>query len=224
MKLALVHSPALGPLCWEGVARSLGDQGVALDYGGVEGPDWHDGAGARIAALLQGEPIVLVAHSGAGGLVPSIVDAVGARVRGVVLVDALLPHPGRPWAETVAPPFLAALLGKSDNERLPPWNAWFPQDPTERLIPDEARRRRFNRDLPKLPVAYVTAKAPRRTGWEDVPTGYLQLSRAYDEEAAAAERQGWIVDRLESHHLAMVTEPAIIAVRLDSIVRRLLAE
>ena len=196
-------------------------RGVAVDYDGVTAPDWYDGAGARIAALLDGEPSVLVVHSGAGTLVPSIVDAMGALVEGIVLVDALLPHPGRAWEDTIAPPFLAQLLGKAENERLPPWNRWFSPDPTERLILDEAQRAQFNRDLPKLPLAYIAAKAPRRTGWEAVPAGYVQLSRAYDEEAALAERRGWLVEAVKSHHLAMVTEPDILATKLDAMAQRL---
>ena len=45
----------------------------------------------------------------------------------------------------------------------------------------------------------------------DAPAAYLQLSEAYEHEAAEARELGWPVAQVMSHHLAMLTEPSRVA-------------
>jgi hypothetical protein len=52
---------------------------------------------------------------------------------------------------------------------------------------------------------------PPAPGWPAGPVGYLQLSEAYDHEAARARELGWPVRQQLSHHLALLTDPGQVA-------------
>jgi hypothetical protein len=185
---------------------------VAIDYGGVAGPDWYGGAAARVAASLsRGEAVVLVAHSGAGGFVPSLADRLGERLVGIVLVDAVMPYPGRCWLDTASAEMAAHLRAMAKDGVLPHWDAWFDRDAIARLLPDPAALAAFRAELPCVPLAYFEAFAPNLAGWESRPTAYLQLSEAYAPEASAAELKGWTVRREPLHHLAMLSHPDRVA-------------
>jgi hypothetical protein len=54
--------------------------------------------------------------------------------------------------------------------------------------------------------------------WPNAPAGYLQLSEAYDDEAARARELGWPVRRQLSHHLALLTQPGHIAGELRKLI------
>jgi hypothetical protein len=57
----------------------------------------------------------------------------------------------------------------------------------------------------------VHPPAPR---WPGPPAAYLQLSEAYEDQAARARELGWPVARQLSHHLALLTEPGLVAAAL----------
>ena len=212
LRFALIHSPLVGPSCWRDVERSLrldGHDALAVDYGPIRGAGWYGEAAARIAAGLgdgRGRWI-LVGNSGAGGLIPSIVEAARGLVSAVVFIDAILPHAGRTWLETAPGPLAERLRGLASDGRLPPWNEWFDADPTLVLIPDKALRAALVADLPCVALAALSAPAPSGGDWEALPCLYLQLSAAYASEAREARRRGWRVCSETMHHLAMVTEP-----------------
>jgi hypothetical protein len=207
---ALIHSPFVGPSCWRPAATALTEAGasaVAVDYGGVSGPDWYGAAADRIGAALAPQPAILVLHSGAGGLAGAITRRV--RPAALIYTDAILPHPGASWADG-APALAAHLRGLAVDGLLPPWNTWFAADPAARLIADESIRQAFTAQLPRVPLAFLDAPAPPGDA-AGIPTAYLQLSAGYADEAAAAKRRGWTVRAEPMHHLAMVTEPAKLA-------------
>ena len=183
---------------------------MAVDYGSVSGPDWYEGAAARIVAQVDDTPWIAVMHSGAGGLAPAL--AVGARhLAGLIFMDALLPYPGRSWLQT-APPALAARLSTLTTDgRLAPWSQWFDVDVLQRLLPDEATRTAFFENQPRVPFAFLEAVCPDLRQWEHVPSAYLRLSEAYEAEAAEADRRGWPVRRAQLHHLAMLSDPDKVA-------------
>jgi hypothetical protein len=56
--------------------------------------------------------------------------------------------------------------------------------------------------------AEIHPPAPR---WPDAPAAYLQLSEAYQDQAARAAELGWPGAELLSHHLAPLTDPALVA-------------
>lgn len=216
--LVLVHSPLVGPRSWGPVAEELRRGGREVVVPSLvnllrsSAPLHRALAGAVVAALPEAGRLVLVVHSGAGALVPSIVDAAPSRVDGVVFVDATLPHPGRTWMETVPPETADQVRGMAGPDGLlPKWHEWFPPQVLDELVPDEQARAGFCADVPRLPLRYLEKVAPRSTGWQNLRCGYVQLSADYEAAAAEARRAGWPVVRMDGTHLSAVTEPAAVA-------------
>jgi hypothetical protein len=215
MRLALIPSPFVGASTWQPAAECLPDA-IAVNYGGVSPPDWYEGIARRIAARVDERPWVAVLHSGAGGLAPAIACA-ARNLSGFIFVDAVLPHPGKSTLETAPVRFVQALKRATVNGMLKPWNEWFDSDPAALLIPDPQTRANFVRDLPCVPFAFLEAKSPNTSEWEQLPAAYLQLSRVYEKTAEEAERRGWFVRRENMHHLAMASDPAQIGEILTGI-------
>ncbi|MBS0412527.1 MAG: alpha/beta fold hydrolase [Proteobacteria bacterium] len=225
MRFALVPSPLLGPVSLRGTARALSDLGWAAavaDYGEVTAADTYDAIADRAAAAVGTAPqgLILVGHSGAGGLLAGI--AARTAPAGVIFVDAILPHPGRSWFETVPPALAKRLKGMATAGRLPAWNRWTSDDPVTRLVADPAARAEVVAALPSVPVAYLAARAP---DWPPIsaPCAYAQLSETYAREAIAARAGAWEVVREDLHHLAMVTDPARVAAVLAETAETLVA-
>jgi len=189
----LTASPFTGPFAWSRVADVLRARGV------------------RVAVHGSGEiidpPIVIVGHSGAGSRLPEIANELGGVVQ-AVYVDALLPHPGRSWAQTVPEDFVARLKAKVVDGRLPPWPQWWGDDAMRTLLPDDALRAQFIADCPSVDVAEIYEVMPEVP---DPPSAYVQLSAAYEPETAAARERGWPTTVLDLHHLALLTDPEVIA-------------
>jgi hypothetical protein len=47
------------------------------------------------------------------------------------------------------------------------------------------------------------------------PSSFLQLSAVYESETAAARARGWPTTVLDLHHLALLTDPEVIADALE---------
>ena len=62
---------------------------------------------------------------------------------------------------------------------------------------------------------------PPVPGWPNASGGYLQLSEAYEDEAARARELGWPVRRQLSHHLALLTEPGQVAREVSELAGRM---
>jgi len=197
-----VGSPFTGPFAWSRVAALLRGQGERVEVFGVDEP---------IAP-----PIVLVGHSGAGAQLPRI----ASRREGVhraIYVDALLPHPGRSWAQTVPAEFVARLESQAVDGMLPPWPQWWGDDAMRTLLPDDALRAAFVAACPRVPVA-ATHEVMPEVG--EPPSTFVQLSALYAPETNAARERGWPVRVLDLHHLALLTDPEPIAAVLGGVVTR----
>ncbi|MCH7229874.1 hypothetical protein L0U85_03225 [Glycomyces sp. L485] len=223
MLIALLHSPLTGPAAWEPVAASLRRRGLrvvapTLVEAFDADPPYHRAiagrVGRQIAEAGPDGPVTLVAHSGAGALLPAIAAAV-PQVEGAVFVDALLPHPGRNWFATVPPEMREHLKGLVDGDRLPRWSDWFPPEVIEGLLPDPEQRRRFIGELPRTPLAYFEETAPSPESWPPRRCAYVRLSDGYRDEEAEASRLGWPVRRLDGDHLSIMTRPEAVAEILD---------
>ncbi|WP_077489004.1 alpha/beta fold hydrolase [Sinomonas mesophila] len=225
--LVLVHSPLVGASVWEPVASVLRLQGketVVPSLADVfAGPaPYYPRLAAAVADAIDPDKhngdsrVVLVGHSGAGALLPSVADATTTAVVGMVFVDALLPHPGRSWFSTVPEDMRGQMRGLARDGLLPPWNEWFPPGVLEHLLPDPGLRARFSAELPRLPVAYFDEPAPAVPDPAPSQSAYLRL--AYTAQAEDAERAGWHVTSRSSHHLAMLTEPHEIGAALGHLI------
>lgn len=224
-RFVLLASPLLSPASWGSTAKELRLLGHS-----AETPPWpklssigdsyYAGLAEGLAgALGAGPPPIVVAHSGAGGLVP----AVAARIplAGAVFVDALMPHPGRSWFDTAPPDLAAQLRDGAAGGELPPWPEWWPPGALERLIPDASLREALTSGLEPIPAAYFEEPAPPTE--LSAPAAYVRLSGSYEDDAAEAERRGWPVMRLPLHHLAVLTHCATVAAALHSAAEKLRA-
>jgi pimeloyl-ACP methyl ester carboxylesterase len=122
----LIHSPLVGPTTWSPAARELQRrrrEAVVPSLLGVPDapvPQWgHVLEAVQAATARIADPVVLVGHSGAGLLLPTLADRLSAEVAGMIFVDAFLPpargsvplateipgHPATDYGRTVLGPY-----------------------------------------------------------------------------------------------------------------------
>jgi hypothetical protein len=228
-RLLLVHSPLVGPATWDLVAAHLagcGREVVVPDLTGTvaAGPPYCVRQAGVIARSASGQPAILIGHSGAGSLLAAAGTLID-QVRGYVFVDAGLPTPGQTWMETVPPELATQLRQMADDQGwLPPWPQWWSDETLTGLIPDPAARRHFAAGCPRLPLAMFDEVQPPAPQWPDAPAAYLQLSEAYEDQAARARELGWPVAERISHHLAPLTDSDLIAESLCELLGQFPAE
>ena len=228
MRLVLVHSPFVGPASWDAVAVDLAGRGYEVSLPDLTGtltggPPYIPRQAEAVARATAGRPAVLVGHSAAGPLLALAGALAGlrAQVRGYVFVDARLPTPGQSWTDTAPADLVAQREALADAEGwLPPWSQWWGDEALAELLPDPRMRRAFAAGCPRLPLAMVGEVHPLVPGWPAVPAAYLQLSEAYEGQAARARELGWPVAQLMTHHLALLTEPVRVAGALCELLSR----
>jgi hypothetical protein len=209
----LIPSPFLGPGSWANVASRLSGAVVA-DYTAVldRGGDFYRAIAETIAAQVAGRDCILVGHSGAGAMLPLVAEAIGPSVRCAIFADALLPHPGRSWFDTISPDLAVRLRQSAKDGRLPRWDRWWPDSVLQTLLPDAAMREAFSASLPEVPLQFLEDAMPESGALPRC--AYQQWSSAYDGEAASARAANWPVETLALDHLALLTRPAVVADRL----------
>jgi hypothetical protein len=212
----LIHSPLVGPLTVQPLADELRRRGwtaITPDLRpALAGPRplWRSFVDAACAATVRAD--VIIGHSGAGVMLPSIAEHL--RPARVVFVDAVVPGVGASYAPSER--FAEFIASLADGPLLPPWHEWWGPETMAALVPDGALRQRLADDTPRVPRSFyadavdLPARWPRGDGWR-----YVQLSPAYDEDCALARSFGWPTDRLDGHHLDLVTRPAEVC---DSII------
>lgn len=226
--LLFAHSPVAGPTTWTGTAELLREKGfrcVVPDLTGTlsAGPPYYPTVAAAAAAAVDDDigPVVVIGHSAAGALLPAIAEAVGARIRGAVFVDAMLPQPGRSWFDTAPPTLAAHLRALADHGLLPPYHEWFPAGALEALIPDPVRRRRLISETRALPLAYFDEPAPPTRFAEATACAFLRLGPTFDAAADKAQRLGWWVARRDWDHLRMISDPDAVAELIAQAIRQI---
>lgn len=218
----LIHSPLVGPATWGKVAEALGRRGhitvvptLSSDPGGPR-PYWEQHVAQVIDALSdipRGIPLVLVAHSGGGMLLPVIRQETRRPVDAYLFVDAGIPQDGKSRldlfeSQEAADGFREAAV----DGLLPAWT----EDDLREVIPDDGLRRDFVRELRPLPLEVYQEPIPVFAGWPEAPVGYLRFgdNPAYDADAARAEREGWPVSRLEGTHFHLLVDWEAVADKL----------
>jgi pimeloyl-ACP methyl ester carboxylesterase len=216
--LLFVHSPVLGPSTWTGTSNALRRIGFRADVPDLTGVVTEDGPyypalAAAVAAAVDdsADPVIVIGHSAAGGVLPAIAEAVGERTRGAVFVDAMLPQPGRSWFDTAATEQEAQLRGLADHGMLPPWHEWFPPGVLKELVPETVVRQQLIAEIPRLPIAYFDEPAPPAGFANSVSCAFMRLGSPFDRAADKAERLGWWVARRDWDHLRMVSDPEAVA-------------
>ncbi|RKN45278.1 alpha/beta fold hydrolase [Micromonospora endolithica] len=212
----LLHSLLLGPLTWAPVAARLRARGAAAIVPSLvrvadadDAPFWPR-IGATVSEsvthLRPDQPIVLVAHSNAGLLVPTVVVAVGRPVVGCLFVDASLPSRCGP-TPAASPERLAYLRSMATQGRLPPWTTWWEESATASLFPDARTRSMVAAEQPRVPLSYYEQQFPVPVGWDHRPCGYLCYGPPYDRTAQEARTRGWDVAEIPGGHLHQLVDP-----------------
>ena len=99
----LIHSPLVGPLTWSLVAKEMRARGLKAlvptleDSASSRDPFWEqhaDSVARAVSSTRPDMPVILVAHSGAGPLLPVIRRSIQNPIRAYVFVDAGIPSNG----------------------------------------------------------------------------------------------------------------------------------
>jgi len=232
--VVLAHSPLTGPVAWGGLPEALRDRGhvvLVLDVRDDDYPPYATRYVARAALQLRAadiaEPVVLVAHSGAGYLLPSLGAARRAdrgRISGYVFLDAGLPAARgatrlsllRAEDEDLATELEASLRA---GERFPTWT----EHDLRSLVPNDTTRAALVASLRPRGLDFFTEELPYPGDWPDAPCGYVQLTAPYDVAARLAAARGWPVLRpsLPGGHFAACVDPTGVTDALDELLRSL---
>lgn len=208
VRLLLVHPPLLSPVVFSCLAPLLarGGHEVAvpdLRQAAATGPVsawWQRAVDAATAAMPQAQAVL--AHSGAGAVVPPLLHRL-PRAAAVVLIDAVLPPAD--GAHATSAQVRAMVADLAVDGVLPAWTSWWPPGEMEAQVPDEGARAALAQSAPCLREALYDVDVPAQPGWEPASSSYLRLSPAYAAEAKRAAERGWRVERRNGSHLDVLT-------------------
>lgn len=227
MRFALLHSPLTSALIWRGVADALARRGRSAfciklpEPQHLHPPYWLVHAATAAEALPEEGSVTLVAHSGAGVLLPAIARFAANRERSahverLVFVDCDLPRDGCSRFDLMTPDDAARMKAQCKDG----WMLRWTDVALEPVIPDRTMRAAFVAELPQVPSAMYEEAIAVPDGWSATPVSYLSLSRFYPEAVRAAEQNGWGVRKVEgANHLTPYTDPERIATELETLVR-----
>lgn len=212
----LIHSPLVSPLSWSLVADQLlqrGLKGIVPEL--VDIPDsgesyWKQHAESVSQALAQipkATPMILVAHSGAGPLLPVIRQSIPNPVHAYVFVDAGIPHEnatrldmmkseGSNWAQE----FQAYLEAGG---RFPNWSS----EDLREILPKHHLREQLVAELRPRGLDFFMEPIPVFEGWPDAPCAYILFSPPYLRAEKEARQIGWFTYTLEAGHFHMLVDP-----------------
>lgn len=205
-EIVLVHSPLVGPTSLAPTAEALERRGYRAYTPCIVGSEtpWREAPATVRAALPELSGPVLVGHSAAGLLLPSIAALLNGW--GVIFLDAHIPPNAGPTAPT-DPSFRAFIDGLPvEQGRVPKWSQWWGPRWLESLIPDEPAREAFEADLPRLRPEWWDDAVPTPP-WPQLRCGYVQTSAVYADQAQAARARGWPTTVLAGTHLHPFLEP-----------------
>lgn len=222
----LIHSPLVGPLTWQPVAKRLRGRGIVavvptLSSEGIKPPFWPhhaDVIAKSLQAVPVNTPVVLVAHSGSGPLLPVARTRIEHPVAGYIFVDAAVPGPdgASRFALFGSRETVELWRARAKDGLLPIWTELVGATDAHlhRLVPDPVLRRRFVKELRPVPLAVYEEPLPVFSGWPDAPCGYLNFSPAYESDAAKARQAGWPCVELPGGHFHMLAAPDAVALAL----------
>jgi pimeloyl-ACP methyl ester carboxylesterase len=223
----LIHSPLVGPATWLPVAGQLRRSGastVVPDLARFEGDDapfWQRHTRAVVLAMREvptDRRVILVGHSGAGALLPSIGRASRQPVAAYVFVDAGIPRDGQ--SRIANGPFAAFIRQLyAGGGRYPNWT----EEDLREIIPDADQRQRLLADLRPPPIGFWEEPIAVSASWPDAPCAFLRFTpnSAYDDAAAEARRRGWPYAELPGGHFHLLVAPVAVARSLLELSRRM---
>jgi hypothetical protein len=212
----LIHSPLVGPLTWKLVADQMRQRAIEVIVPTLEDspnslePYWKQHAESVSQALSQiskETSLTLVAHSGAGPLLPAIRAELANPINAYVFVDAGIPRDSATRLDLMksedsdwAKQFQEYL---ENGGRFPNWSS----EDLHEIIPDENLRNRLVTEINPRALDFFTEPIPVFEGWPDAPCVYILFSEPYKGAARQARESGWQTYELESGHFHMLVDP-----------------
>jgi hypothetical protein len=212
----LIHSPLVGPLTWSLVADRMRQKDpdvivpTLLDSLDSTEPFWKqhaDSVSQALAGIPKDTFLTLVAHSGAGPLLPVVRETLVNPIKAYVFVDAGIPRNGATRLDLMksedpewAKQFQAEL---ERGERFPNWS----YGDLEEVIPDESLRRQMIAELHPRALDFFTEPIPVFEGWHDAPCKYIRFSASYGRPVRQARQAGWQTYELPAGHFHMLVDP-----------------
>lgn len=218
--IVLLGSPLLTPGSWAGLPDALEaadqsldvlDASIADDDEPPFGQRYLTGVVLAARSARPRHPLVLVAHSAAGPLMPGVGRALrdaGHRVGGYVFLDAALPGLSRPNR--------IDLLRREGDESVAVLLALFE---TGGRFPDG--------DLPGVVTRprgreFFEEPLPTSDDWPDAPCGYVRTSAACLLPGRQAKMRGWPLAEADADdHVLWRTDPDGVAGLLLDVIDRL---
>jgi hypothetical protein len=232
IEFVLIHAPLVGPYTWALVADEL--RGLAYSVtvpeltspANINRPYWQRHAQAVADALAsepRSKPLILVAHSGAGPLLPAVRAMLAHTVTGYLFVDAGLPENGKSRLDQFESEESVQQFRQAAKDGFLP--VWTESDLRE-VIPDKTIRERFASELHPLPVAVYEEALPVFSGWPDAPVGYLRFGNnpAYEAASRSARRQRFPFLQLQGEHFHMLVNPILVARALVELAKKIMAD
>jgi hypothetical protein len=204
----LIHAPLAGPSTWSLVADELRRRGEAVDVpllpaAEAISPPYVTAYAEAIARQIHAareSPLVLVAHSGAGLLLPAVRAALGVPPAAYVFVDAIVPYDGivpdnghfsKIAIDGMIPPFTDDMLRQTG-------------------LADAPIRAQLLSELRPLPLDVYRELVRVPPDWPDAPAAYLRFTQtpasAYQQFVDRARREGWPCRDLEGAHFHMLVD------------------
>jgi hypothetical protein len=212
--VVLVHSPLVGPFSWGPVADMLRRRGHIvlvpdLRPGTDQGaPYFEHHAALVVQAVPTAGSTIVVAHSGAGVLLPAIETAIGRPAVARIFVDAIFPQDRRSRLD------LFATSREAEDFRQAAKDGWLPvwtDADLQGAIPDAGTRRSLVAELRPVPLAVYEEPIPVAPTWKARPCRYLRLSDSYLADMERARQAGCATVERPSGHFDILTEPKGIA-------------
>ncbi len=223
----LVHSPLVGPFTWVLVANELEQRQLKAIVPALttkpssDTPYWKQHAAAvaqSIQMLPLDEPVVLVAHSGAGMLMPAIRQQTARPIVGYIFVDAGIPQDGKSRLDLFDKEGAAQFRLSAIDCLLPTWT----NSDLAEVIPDDQIRTLFVAELKPLPLAVYDEPIPVFDGWPDAPCAFIAFVHAetyvYEDALRYAEQQNWPCVKIRGMHFHMLVDPLAVADALLSVI------
>ena len=215
----LIHSPLVGGLTWTLVAEQMRQRGYSVivpilsDLEISKDPYWKQHADSVAQALIHippGTNVILVAHSGAGPLLPIIRQNIPNRIRAYVFVDAGIPRDGATRLDLMKSEDPGWAKGFEESlqsgEQFPKWSS----DDLREIVPDENLRKRLVAEIHPRGLDFFTEPIPVFHGWPDAPCVYVQFSAPYERPAAQGRQAGWQIYKLSVGHFHMLVDASAV--------------
>lgn len=227
--VVLLGGSGLGPWAWTHVATALSQSGLTVrlpdvtsaDTGGRGLAKWRDQVLAEIADLDQ---VTLVAHSFAGYLASAVVETDPARIGQLVLLDAVLPEPGRSFFDTIGADAAAYMTGLAVESRRGqgPAVPWFTVDQLHGMYPRHGMTPQTVAWVQRLAVpqpldTYRSVASRRCLQHHDVPTTYIRCHHTPTPIDTALLAETWHRIDLASGHWPMFTAPVELTAALTEL-------